>query len=81
MKILFFGRLGDMVGRETHVEVPPETRTVADLRQLLAQLHPAASEDLSRPSLRACVNDLIVGENYVVADSETVEFFPPLSGG
>jgi molybdopterin converting factor small subunit len=81
VKILFYGRLGDMVGRETEVEVPSGTCTVADLRQVLARLHPEASGDLTKPSLRACVADCVVGEDFPVADAALVEFFPPLSGG
>lgn len=81
MKILFYGRLGDIVGRTTEVEVPPGGCTVADLRQVLAQLYPHASEDLSRPLLRACVGDRIVAEDFPISGAATVEFFPPVSGG
>ena len=81
MKILFYGRVGDMVGREARVERPSEPATVRELRRVLAEMHPHASEELMKPSLRACVGDTLVGEDFRVADAETVEFFPPLSGG
>jgi molybdopterin synthase sulfur carrier subunit len=81
VRILFFGKLGDMVGREVHIEVSSDGCTVAKLRELLAQLHPHADEDLRRPSLRACVDDIVVGEQFLVDSTVAVEFLPPLSGG
>lgn len=81
MRILFYGRLGEMIGREVGVDRPPDVRSVADLRQLLASLHPAAAQELTSTTLRACVGDSIVGEDFCIRDAETVEFFPALSGG
>lgn len=81
MQILFYGRLGEMIGREAEVDLPPDVSSVADLRQLLASLHPAAARELTSTSLRACVGDSIVGEDFCILDAEEVEFFPPLSGG
>jgi molybdopterin converting factor small subunit len=80
VKILFFGKLRDSLGPER--EVAPETgETVARLRRRLAGLHPQAADDLLSPRNRACVDDSIVGEEFVLAETKTVEFFPPLSGG
>ena len=80
MRILFFGKLRDALGDES--EVPAEEgETVAELRRRLALLHPSASRDLLNPGVRACVDDTIVAEDFVVAGKNCVEFFPPLSGG
>ena len=81
MDILFFGKLGDRIGREVSIEPPPGVCTVRELRALLASLHPAAEADLTSPSLRACVGDEIVAEDFHVGAERSVEFFPPLSGG
>ena len=81
MDILFFGKLGDTIGRTVIVEAPPGGCTVAELRDLLASLYPQAAADLASPSLRACVEDRIVDEGFRVGTDGTVEFFPPLSGG
>ncbi|HEY0327244.1 MAG TPA: MoaD/ThiS family protein [Allosphingosinicella sp.] len=81
MDILFFGKLGDAIGRMVTVEAPSGGCTVAELRYLLASLYPMAAADLASPSLRACVEDRIVGEGFRVGADQTVEFFPPLSGG
>lgn len=80
MRILFFGKLRDALGEERDV-APVEGEMVADLRQRLADAWPHAARDLLSPSTRACVEDSIVGEDFVVAGHERVEFLPPLSGG
>lgn len=80
MKIGFFGRLRDSLGDER--EVPLESgETVAQLRIRLAGLHPGAAQDLLSPRVRAFVGDEIVGEDFLLAGQDRVEFLPPLSGG
>ena len=81
MKVQFFGRMAERIGRETEVEVPERGCSVAELRRRLAELHPAAESDLLAPTLRACVDDAIAGEDRIVQESSDVAFFPPLSGG
>lgn len=81
MKVLFFGSLGDRIGREVETERPAGVRTVADLRRFLSELYPDARAALSSASVRACIGDEIVADDHDVADAEEVQFFPPLSGG
>ena len=78
---MFFGRLGETIGREVRIEAPPGGCTVGEVRGLLAALYPHEAADLASPSLRACVDDSLVGEDFGVAAGGKVEFFPPLSGG
>lgn len=80
MKIRFYGRLGEKFGSEIDVDPPAGTDTIVKLRNVLVEMFPDASEDLRRRS-RACVEDSIVGDSHKLAGTETVEFFPPLSGG
>jgi molybdopterin converting factor small subunit len=80
MRILFFGKLRDSLGDERELAAEPG-ETVAALRRRLADLHPAAAGDLMSPRLRACVDDTIVGDDFVVAGHDRVELLPPLSGG
>jgi molybdopterin converting factor small subunit len=80
LKISFFGRLRDALGDESEI-VAKDGETVAQLRRRLAKLHPSASDDLLDPGIRACVDDRIVTEDFVVGNRHSVEFFPPLSGG
>jgi molybdopterin converting factor subunit 1 len=81
MRIQFFGRLGDRIGRETEVELPAEVRNVADLRQLLARLKPEVGGEFLGKTLRACVDDAIVDDEHPVSADSEIAFFPPLSGG
>ena len=81
MDILFFGRLGERIGREVSIEPPSGGCTVRELRGLLASLYPDAAAEMTSPSLRACVDDTIVGDEFPIAEGGRVEFFPPLSGG
>jgi molybdopterin synthase sulfur carrier subunit len=80
MRILFFGKLRDSLGDERELDAEPG-ETVARLRRRLADLHPAAAGDLMSPRLRACVDDAIVGDDFVLDGHDRVELLPPLSGG
>ncbi len=80
LKIRFYGSLGERLGREIDLEVPEGTHTVAQLRELLALRFPDAADDLLART-RACAGETLVGEDYDLTDRDTVEFFPPLSGG
>lgn len=81
MKILFFGRLGDQLGRELEIEPPRSGCTVAELRQLLCSRGRIFRDTLSHSSVRACVDQVIVPEDTPVRLGQEVAFIPPLSGG
>ena len=80
MKVRFYGKLGEKLGAEIEVDPPTGTDTIVKLRSFLADMFPDASTDLQQRS-RACVADSFVSEGHELAGNETVEFFPPLSGG
>ena len=77
MKILFFGRLGETIGREIHFDLPAGGCTVAELRSALAERHGA----LAAASVRACIDHEIAPETALVLPSQEIAFIPPLSGG
>jgi molybdopterin converting factor small subunit len=77
MKILFFGRLGETIGREIQVDVPAGGCTVAELRARLAAVH----GELGAGTVRACIDRQIVPETALVLPGHEVAFVPPLSGG
>jgi molybdopterin converting factor small subunit len=79
MKIHFYGRLADSLGRNIEVELP-ESCSVADLRERLANEHPQIANALGH-RVRACVGDMIVPDSHIVRPCDSVEFFPPVSGG
>lgn len=80
MKIRFYGQLGEKLGGEIDVFLPSGTATIVELRKMLADKYPDAAADLLKKS-RACIADVIVGEDRALADAQMVEFLPPLSGG
>ena len=80
LKVMFFGSLGEKLGREVEIDPPQGTDTIALLRAVLADKFPAASSELLNRS-RACIADAIVGDSHKLTGAESVEFFPPLSGG
>jgi len=77
MKILFFGRLGETIGREIDFDLPAGGCTVAELRAKLALAH----SDLGATSVRACIDREIAPETARVLPGQEVAFIPPLSGG
>ena len=81
MRVNFYGSLGERIGRSVDVDLPEAGCRISDLRAQLANLFPHAAGELARPSVRACVMDQIVDEEYFVDSSVAVDFFPPLSGG
>jgi molybdopterin converting factor small subunit len=79
VEAMFYGKLAERIGRA--VELECGCATVAGLREALANRFPDARAELLRPSLRACVGDDLVGDDFVLEGVALVEFFPPLSGG
>jgi molybdopterin converting factor small subunit len=80
MKIIFYGRLADLVGRELELVVE-EPCTIARLRQRIAGSFPAAAGVLEDRRVRACVLDELVPDEHRVRATDAVEFLAPVSGG
>ena len=80
MRILFYGRLSEAIAPKLDVEAPTGC-SIADLRDRLAKEHPGAAACLGGHRVLACVDGAMVGDHYVVADGDEVEFLPPVSGG
>lgn len=79
--ISLYGKLSETIGREVQFSCEPAPATIAELRRALAAQYPGTSADLLSPRLRACVNDLLVGDEHVVAPGDAVALLPPVSGG
>ena len=79
MKILFYGKLADTLGRD--MELAVDRCSVGELRTMIAQASPAAAHAMEAGRVRACVADSIVADDHLLAPSDEVEFFPPVSGG
>lgn len=80
MKITFYGRLAEAVGRELDLVVE-EPCTITLLRQRIASSFPAAASLLEDRRVRACVMDELVPDDHRVGETDSVEFLAPVSGG
>lgn len=79
-KVLFFGSLTDLFGRERAVELPPAGVRVAALRDLVAR-SPEEAQALSAPGIRAAVDQELTAPDAIVRQGQEVAFFSPVSGG
>jgi len=80
MRVQFYGKLAGCLGKEVVVELPAAC-SIAEIRERLATAYPDAAQALGSRRVRACVGDTIVPDNHLVQPNETIEFFPPVSGG
>jgi molybdopterin synthase sulfur carrier subunit len=80
MRVLLFGRLGDLAGwRERQIEPPPAS--LAALKALLAADDAALGAALDGVGVQVAVDRAIVhGAAGLTAGAE-VAFLPPMSGG
>jgi molybdopterin converting factor subunit 1 len=80
VRILFFAALRDAVGRsEELVALPLGIRTVADLADHLASLHPAYAE--RRSHVRVARNEAFAADDEVLRDGDVIALIPPVAGG
>jgi molybdopterin synthase sulfur carrier subunit len=80
MRVLLFGRLGDLAGwRERSFD--PAPATLSALRALIAAGDAALGAALDGPGVRAAVDKAIVRGEAALAAASEVAFLPPMSGG
>jgi len=79
VRVLFFGRLKDIVGRAEDAAELPEGSRVEDVFARYRASFPAL--DGLRPSLAASVNQELAGWAAPVRAGDEVAFLPPVSGG
>jgi molybdopterin converting factor small subunit len=80
VKVLFYGRLAEAIGAELEIGASPGS-LVGDVRNRLAAEYPHAADVLRSRRARTCVADKLVHDDYRLADGDTLEFLPPVSGG
>jgi molybdopterin converting factor subunit 1 len=79
VRVLFFGRLKEIVGRaEDDIELAEGAR-VEDVFAHYGQAHPRLAG--FRPSLVASVNEELAAWNTAIHPGDEVAFLPPVSGG
>jgi molybdopterin synthase sulfur carrier subunit len=79
--VLFFGRVGERLGPEGRVELPPEGLPVREIRRLLAERDEVAADALLRPDVRASVDLVVVGDDALARPGQEIAFFSLFSGG
>jgi molybdopterin synthase sulfur carrier subunit len=80
MRVLLFGRLGDLAGwRERAFDPPP--RTLAALKALISAADPVLGEALAGKGVQAAVDRVLVRGDAALAAGAEVAFLPPMSGG
>lgn len=80
MRICFFGRLGDRIGRTLDFSVT-QPCTVEELRAVISSRFPESRDDLASGSTRVCIADQVVPEDHMVEPDDEVDILPPVSGG
>lgn len=80
MKVAFYGRLADLIGRDIDLEAATGC-SIGEMRQMLAAEHPGAASVLTSRRALACVGGSLVRDEHVVGPGDLVEFLPPVSGG
>lgn len=82
MRVLFFGRLGEVAGTsETGLDLPAEVASLSALRSLLGRGNPALGEALAQPSVRVAVDGTIAHGDALPHRTSEIAFLPPVSGG
>ena len=81
LKILFFGVLGDICGREMALEMPDEGRTLNEIRDAVCERFPLAAPSVRQRCTNVCVDQEIVRANVRLRSGQELAFLPPLSGG
>ena len=80
MRVLRFGRLGDIAGwRERAYDPAPES--LSALKALIAAEDAALGAAIGGPGVQAAVDRAIVRGDARLAASAEVAFLPPMSGG
>lgn len=83
MKLLYFAWLRERLNRgEQDITPPAEAANVADLIDWMAANDEAFALAFEKRSLiKVAVDAEIVDHDALIADAETIAFFPPMTGG
>ena len=80
MRVLLFGRLGDLAGWRERV-IDPHLERLSDLKAYLAAEDAALGEALAGRGVQAAVNLALVRGDARLPLACEVAFLPPMSGG
>jgi molybdopterin synthase catalytic subunit len=77
--VRYFAAARDVAGVDVEVVVVDASTTIARLRALLGERHPALARVLRQS--RLAVNERFVGDDVVVVAGADVAVIPPVAGG
>lgn len=79
--ILFFGAVGDRLGRSHRVHVPIGGVSATELRTILCAQLAEAEAALSAPGVRMAVDQVLTSGDVLIQAGAEVAFFSAFSGG
>ncbi len=82
LKILLFGRLGDVTG-DTEIGIPWDEKlaSITTVREHLAVSSPELAEAIGMTRTLVAINQQICGPDTPVSDGDEIAFMPPVTGG
>lgn len=81
VKILYFGRLSDRVGKvEEHLDLPQNISTISLLKSYLNTQHDL-NEVLDDPSIKTMIDQSLAHGNASIINADEIGFLPPVGGG
>lgn len=83
IKVLFFASYREALGiSNIEIATPNTSMSLAQLKQLLIAEHGATWQAiLEAPNRVQAINQTVADDESIVADSDEVAFFPPVTGG
>jgi molybdopterin synthase sulfur carrier subunit len=83
IQLRFFASVREALGTgQEHLSLPPEVRTIGDLRTYLRARGGAWADTLAEGrALRMAYNQQMSGADTPLDDGGEVAFFPPVTGG
>jgi molybdopterin synthase sulfur carrier subunit len=79
VKVLFFGRLRELIGKAEEAGEMPEGMTLAQVFERYASRHPKLAE--LRNSMVVSRNQEFAAWDTRIAEGDEIAFLPPVSGG
>lgn len=81
LKILYFARLRDQLGKDQEQIELSSSTTVAEVKQQLSQRDDHWHKFLNADNILTAVNQQLCKDDATVQDGDELAFFPPVTGG